>query len=232
MMWLLPSRRRPQNLQRFAKAAIDAQTSTPGLILVDVEDMADNGGHYTSIARDLPDNWDFAICPYESMGEKVEWARSTLQSVDKPWDFIGLLGDDNVPVTPRWDAHCVATIRGYNFVSTDDGWQAPRRAAGATIWSKELVALTGYIFPPGLKHLYIDDIWETIGRLADNWHILMDVLVEHRHVNRGMAASDETHTIAYSEERWASDREVYMEWRRCHMMRVVDNIRMLKARLT
>jgi hypothetical protein len=59
------------------------------------------------------------------------------------------------------------------------------------------VRAVGYIFPPGLHHLYVDDVWEAIGRESGYWTTDMDVMVRHRHVLKGDAAADETHKKVY-----------------------------------
>lgn len=238
-MWLIPSLRRPNSLHRFFQAYTDTKSFTPVSVLVDRADFDDNAPAYRALI--LPAGCQILVCPVVTMGEKVQWwlYQNPYKEIGGNGDgWVGLLGDDNVPITPLWDRTCVSKLRGYNFVSTDDGWQAPNRAAGATLWSRKLIEEVGYIFPPGMKHLYVDNVWEDIGRAAGNWDILMDVLVEHRHVDRRPGSEDATHKAAYSETRWTEDRAAFMRWKDAPatdpdgMRAAVEKVRALKHRVT
>jgi len=86
------------------------------------------------------------------------------------------------------------------------------------------VRAVGYIFPPGLQHLFVDEVWEILGRDTGRWTHVMDVLVEHRHVLKGAAEFDDTHYQAYGNGFrqgagpdmehgfWAKDQETYAAW--------------------
>lgn len=213
-MWLLPSRRRPANLARFFAAHEKAGGSTPGMVIVDYRDWRDLCDKYSALK--LPLGWNFRLTEGETQGDKIRevWA----EVKDCAW--LGLIGDDCVPETPQWDRRLVAHLERSLIVSCDDGWQAPKRLGNCWIMAGELTRALGYIFPPGLHHLFVDDVWETIGREAGCWRCDMDIRVAHRHVLNKQAEADDTHRLVYGSDTsnpdggmWPGDREAYATWR-------------------
>jgi hypothetical protein len=238
-MWLLPSRRRVANLQRFFAAYHSTAGSTPGMILVDTVDYDDNAEGYDAL--DLPPSWFIHYTSGETQGEKIAEVWDLVR--DSAW--LGLIGDDCVPETPGWDKLLVDRLDGSNFVSCDDGWLAPQRVGNCWAISGPLVRAVGYVFPVGLQHLYVDDVWETIGREAGCWTRAMRVMVRHRHVLRGDAPADETHEKVYGVNYpaksvdglsaapagglWASDGMVFQGWLEDERHVAVDAARKLQG---
>jgi CBS domain-containing protein len=240
-LWLLPSRRRVANLQRFFAAYQSTGGSTPGMVLVDMADYADNCAAYDAL--ELPPGWFVHYTHGETQGEKITMVWE--QIVDCAW--LGLIGDDCVPETPGWDKRLVDQLDGSNFVACNDGWQAPQRVGNCWVISGPLVRAVGYIFPPGLHHLYVDDVWETIGREAGCWTTDMDIMVRHLHVLKGDAPADETHDKVYGVNYaalpvngsthagvyragglWASDGATFKDWLEDERHIAVDAARKLK----
>lgn len=87
----------------------------------------------------------------------------------------------------------------------------------------------GWLFPPDLRHLYIDDIWEHLGRQTGCWHVDMSVIVEHHHVLQG-APDDSTNALVYNQERWAEDRKVFEKWLRADAETAISKIRTLASK--
>jgi hypothetical protein len=225
IMWLLPSFNRPANLARFFAAFDVTKGSTPGLVLIDAEDY--NNNHSDYLALKLPLDWHLRVANGRSQGDKIRevWNEISLFS------WFGLIGDDNVAETEGWDARLVHACDGWNIISCNDGWQAPQRLANCWVMGGALVREIGYIFAPGMHHMFVDDMWEIIGREACCWQCHMGVMVRHRHVLRGEAKADATHRQAYGEgpDRmggyWANDQKAFNAWREGDRERIVAAIR-------
>jgi hypothetical protein len=228
-MWLLPSKGRPASLKRFFEAFRATGGSTPGLVLVGRADYEEHRAAYNAIAADLPPGWFLKVTELESQGDKVREVWDEVR--DCAW--LGLIGDDCVPETLGWDRWLTAALAEASIVSCNDGWQAPCRVANCWIVAGEMLRAIGYFFPPGLHHLFIDDLWEAIGG-ATGRRCLMDVMVRHRHVMRGEAPRDATHRAAYGDgftaaqpgpDRahglWAHDEAVFAAWRAAEMPRAI-----------
>lgn len=226
-MWLLPSRARPENLRRFFEAFRATGGSTPGMVLVDELDAAQHRDAYDAL--ELPLGWTLRLTEHPTQGAKI---REIWDEV-KDCAWLGLIGDDNIPITPGWDRRLIEKLNGWNLVSCNDMWLAPRRVGNCWIMSGQLVRAVGYIFPPGMEHLFVDDVWEAIGNAGACWRCEMDVFVKHAHVMKGDAPVDQTHRETYgdgfrighfapdrSHGRWVPDEAAYKAWRETELPRI------------
>lgn len=229
-MWLLPSKGRPASLARFFGAFEKTGGSTPGLVIIDQADAERHEAEYKAIA--LPLGWSIRITDGVTQGQKL--AEIWPDIIGAAW--LGLIGDDCVPETDAWDRRMVQALDGANIVSCNDAWQAPRRLGNCWVMAGDVVRAVGYVFPPGMQHLYVDDVWETIGQAAQCWRCLMSVRVAHRHVLKGEADPDETHRAVYGSNTsnglgglWPSDGEAYERWKALDAQRAVNAIIELRA---
>lgn len=225
-MILVPSRRRLEHLKNFFKSAKETNTTSPGIVIVDTKDYLDNASEYTRLeVEHFPNNWRLYVSQAESMGGKVQELWHLYSSLE----WTCLLNDDHYFITPEWDQKLIAQLDGQNFVTCNDGWKAGEAnslPAGATVWSGALLRAVGYIFPKGLNHTFVDNIWAHLGKSTGCWHIDMNVTVEHRHVNKGDAPVDETHKKM--EGYFHTDGPIYLEWLRHESERAIAAIRRLQ----
>ncbi len=225
-MHLIPSRRRISNLKNLCKSLKETETSTPGLVIVDAKDYMENSEAYTDLEINhfLP-NWKLYISKGESMGDKVQEMWPMIQKLD----WVSLENDDHYMITHEWDKKLIARLNGKNFVTCNDNWLAnglSGPAAGATIWSGDLLRTVGYIFPNGLQHTFIDRIWEHLGRATGCWEVDMSVTIEHRHVSKGEAPEDETHKRM--QKFFHTDGPIYLEWVNSEYEKAAARIRELQ----
>ncbi len=198
-MILLPTFNRIAKLKKFMQSARATETSTSGLVLIDREDYLEKQMDYLELeSRHFPNGWKIKITDSRGMGAKVREVWPMVRDLA----FVGILNDDHVCITKNWDTRLIKQLNGKNFVSCNDNWNAPARAAGATIWSMPILECVGWpIFPPQIEHLGIDDCWELLGRATGCWHVDMTVVIEHDHVLKG-AENDETHKLIYGTVPW------------------------------
>lgn len=231
MITLVPSRRRTRLLKNFMTSVVDSKTTTDGLIIIDKEDYKDNEKDYIEIAEMFPENWKYDITePHVvTMSDKLRRVYPDL----KGYDAVNLLNDDHFIITKEWDLKLLSNIKGYNFVTCNDGWMSPAKAAGATVWSKDLLDTIGWpIYPPDMIHLFIDDLWEAIGRATGIWDIDHSVTIEHRHPLKKESPVDDTFIKTYGSgqdlskgEVWQHDEAVYKKILQNDFHAVVDKIR-------
>ncbi len=224
-MWLLPTLNRIEKLRAFLMSAKAAGTVTPGLVLIDKEDYSINRRDYDDLeAAYMPDGWAFYITDAVSMGDKCREAFGAGMVVGCDW--VGILNDDHYVVTPNWDKLLIAKLDGKNFVSANDRWVAPTKATTATVWSKPLLDILGWpIYPPGLQHLFIDDLWEHLGRQTGCWRVAMNVVVEHRHVIKDPKIEDDTHRKVYNQKSWDMDKAIFDNFMKHDFNLVVQKIK-------
>lgn len=186
--------------------------STPGLIIVTAKELS--AGIYDSIH--LPPGWK--LCPvaerFDGMAAKVQIAYAECAVRDAAW--VGVLCDDMTPLTIGWDYVLISRLNGWNAVSSDDLDQAPKRMEGATVWSRPLVDAIGYMAPPGLHHLFFDDVWEKLGQATGCLQWAMDIKVKHEPIQysgRSDSTSDKVKSFRDKDERtfraWMANPDGY-----------------------
>jgi hypothetical protein len=205
-LWLMPTRGRAlTNLPKFFAAAAETGMTTPGVIVIDRDDYAQNHEGYDALV--LPENW--RVLPVRG-GCCAKATQEALVELLDGLHWIGWLGDDLVPKTPEWDVEAISSLTGWNCVSTNDEAHAPKKFNGATVWSADLVRAVGYLYPPGLQHMYIDDVWEEIARLSGCWQCRMDIVVKHDHAMfNGAKDATTAHTVKF----WADDERAFTAWK-------------------
>lgn len=229
MITLVPSRNRPELLKRFLQSAIEANTTTDGLILIDEEDY--NEAKYGGIA--CPENFKIEITKAKTMGDKVREVWPKIQD----YKSVCLLNDDHFVITKCWDVRVQEKLTGYNFVSTNDNWRSPQKASGATVWSMDLLKAVDWpIYPPGMIHLFIDDLWEYFGQMTGCWNVDHSVTIEHHHPLTGKTPADRTFIDTYGTNvpqdfpkgaTWQNDQKVYVDVRQNQSREIINKIRTL-----
>lgn len=222
--WLLPTRNRPGNLKRFFDHCQLVGLSTPGWVLVNKDDWEANRHAYLDLQ--LPSDWAFVVQDTSTLSETFE----TIWSAIEGFDWVGVVCDDNVPATPGWDTSLLNSIEGWNFVTCNDNWQAPARATGAYVFSGDWLRAVGHLTLPGCKHLFMDDMWETLGRATDTWTVRMDVLVKHEHYLQGTAKQDSGYSRVYDAENFRFDKRAFEAWQVQHLPTTVERLEALKQR--
>lgn len=205
---ILPSRGRfLTHLPAFFKAAADSAMTIPGYVVVNDAEYAAHVEEYDALS--IPANWSILPVPGDTAAAKTEQALRQLLGDDM--DYVFWLADDLRPVTPGWDVRVIEQLNGWNFVTTDDLLHAPAKANGAMAWSADLIRAVGYLFIPGLVHMYTDDCWEILGRATGCWTIDMTTVVQHLHVTK-TGAKDET--SRQTNANWEIDDRAFLEWRK------------------
>ena len=212
-MWLLPTRNRISSLRRFLTSAREMGTMSPGRILVDDDDFQEHRSAYETAMALAPEQWKIEVlknsekCYGGALREIWRFVK------DLPW--IGLVSDDLVPSSGNWDTKLIGSLSGWNVVSSNDGWQATTgdtardRLHGAIVWSGDLARAVGWIFPDRLKHIFHDDIWETIGRETGCWSIRTDIMCKHLHESLSGVRGP---TMDPSSLLWKHDEAIFKGW--------------------
>lgn len=225
-MIFLPTLNRIGLLHQFFRAYRETESTEPGWVVTDKKDYEKNKEGYLSL--ELPHNWSIKITDAVTMGDK---SRELWEDIIEQ-EHIIILNDDHQPRTKRWDQTVVTALNGVNIIATNDGptpdkpWNAPARLCGAIAFSQKVLKTLGYLFPPGLHHLFSDDVWGVICSKAQNAQVLMDVCVEHVHAYKSPALIDDTFKAINGENAleelkttgqcqgglWPADKAAFERW--------------------
>lgn len=199
-MFLLPTLNRIEKLKTFLKSAKDTGMSEPGRIVIDKDDFKKHEEAYITINNTmLPnDKWALEITEGVTMAAKC---REIIPKLKPETEYVALLNDDHLCVSPEWDKKLIKRLDGKNFVSANDRrLEAFRFPVTATAWSMPLLKCLGWpIYPPFLEHLFIDNLWLELGRATGCWRMVASAVVTHNHVLWGGGVKDETHSKVYGE---------------------------------
>lgn len=217
-MWLLPTRNRIGNVRRMLRGFREFGISTPGIILVNADEFNFRKNDYATL--DLPPGWTVMAVEADCMQGALRAAWPLVSSLK----WVGLLQDDLIPGVPGWDTALVNKLNGWNVVSAYDG-RTPRMH-GAIVWSGDLARDLGGLYPGGFKHLYGDDVWETLGRETGCWHLEMSVITPHQNETYGGNADETALSIASHTDH---DKARYEEWVAKEKVDCVERIKALKA---
>lgn len=222
-MILLPTLNRIDGLTRFFKAFTEAEDLTPGLVLVDEKDFESKKSTYLELKDHyFPDKWDYRITKGITMGDKTREVWPEIENLD----WVGILNDDHVLVTPHGCEKLIAQLTGKNFISCSDRWNSPARISGLTAWSMPLIKATNIpIFIPGMQHLYIDDLWKVIADNTGCWDLDHSVVIEHKHVLKRESPMDQTHQKTYAKQAFQLDHDIYQKYLREEMPKTIEKIR-------
>ena len=221
-MWLCPTQGRAlTNVPRLLKACAATNMTTPAVLVVDDEEYAANFGHYDALK--LPSNWHIHTTKGGSSGIAFEEARRALCPGA---EWVGFLSDDLIPETPEWDTKLIAHLLAFGVVSCNDGAHAPKRLNGAVVWSRDLIYAVGYVYPPDLAHMFVDDVWEELGKATGVWHCDMSVMVRHAHASWGGLKDA---TMKRANAFTGTDQRVFEAWKRSERADAIDRIFALMA---
>jgi hypothetical protein len=150
--------------------------------------------------------------------------------LDRPPFALGFMGDDHRPRTIGWDAAYLAALRelGTGIVYGDDllqGEQLPTQCA----MTADIAATLGYMCPPSLRHMYVDNFWKDLGKAVGCLQYLPDVTVEHMHPVAGKADWDEGHKRVNDQSVYAADARTYHAYRESSSAADVAKIRALRG---
>lgn len=207
---IVPSKGRPVAARELADAFSATCTADTRLVFaVDADDKT--GGEYVGAGLDIH------VCPAPSnMVKTLNFATvifaSYRQGAACP-PAIGFMGDDHRPRTSGWDAAYLDALRelGTGIVYGDDLLQGEKLPTQVAMTS-DIIRALGYMAPPTLTHMYVDNFWLDLGRRAGFLRYLPDVVVEHLHPVAGKAEWDAGHIRVNAPQMYAADRTAYARY--------------------
>lgn len=222
---IVPSRGRPNNVTDLAESFADTTRENTKLWLaVDFDDPYLNEYQEAASTHDQ-------VTVVQVIGGSMSTAlneAATIATSDPQVEAIGFMGDDHRPRTPGWDTAYLAALRELDpgIVYGDDGLQHEALPTECAM-SASIVRILGWMCPPVLKHLWIDNFWLDLGNGAQCLRYLPNVLVEHMHPYVGKAEMDEGYERVNSLEIIDHDRTAYELYCRVQLAHDIEKVRML-----
>jgi glycosyltransferase involved in cell wall biosynthesis len=191
MCVVVPSRGRPENADRLAKAFIDTNAEADLYIVIDNDDPKWN---------EYAKNESFTVLPADNKTGGCAASLNTgavlLLDVTKfpLYDYFVFMGDDHLPRTKNWDKALIQTLGLQTGIAYGDDLLQGENLPTAFAMTRDLVnELRGMTFP-GCIHLYFDNFVKQLGIDLKCLRYLPDVIIEHLHPVAGKAQMDEGYT--------------------------------------
>jgi hypothetical protein len=206
MLVIVPSRGRPDNIAALVESF--GQTRAYAELLVVVDDDDEMLERYELVMESAPSWASLEITERKRLGPTLnEYA---VKNAAK-YDILGFMGDDHRPRTHHWDrrfAAAMAHMGGVGMAYGNDLLQGPNLPTAAWM-SSCIVETLGYMLPPGLTHLYIDDAWKALGMRINKLTYVGDVVIEHLHPVAHKAEWDEGYAEVNSGTMYENDGKVF-----------------------
>jgi len=225
---IVPSRGRPHSIPNLAETFANT-TQDPNTKLWIAVDSDDPDLHkYQEAATTLTQ-----VTVLEVIGGYMSAALNEAAwkaASDPTVEAVGFMGDDHRPRTPGWDTAYLTALRGMGvgIVYGDDGLQSEALPTQCAM-SASIVRTLGWMCPPVLRHLWIDNFWLDLGRGAECLRYLPDVFVEHMHPYVDKAVMDAGYERVNSLEMITADRTAYERYADEELARDIEKIGTLRG---
>jgi hypothetical protein len=225
---ICPSRGRPANVAELIEVWRDVTYDAALLVAVDDDDPE------LRRYRDIFTNLDLGIGeprihitigPRGRLGPTLNRLALLYAS---SFRALGFLGDDHRPRTDGWDRRVVEALDqlGTGLVYGNDLLQGGNLPTAVAMTS-DVVRTLGWMVPPGMIHMYIDNAWLDLGRGLDRIRYLHDVVIEHMHPVAQKSEWDAGYAEVNSAEMYARDLETYRHWQETSLAADVSKLREL-----
>jgi hypothetical protein len=200
----VPTRGRPHNLERLAKAVKETCKLEYELFArIDEDDL--------SVYPEL-DNVTYVV------GPRIFFTASLneLAKIASEQDFthVAILGDDVLPETIGWDEIMVKSLPELGVAYGSDGLEHlhPPDLPTHVVVPMEMYRRLGWLGMPTSRHLFLDNAWRELGRLTEFiYH--PDVKLSHLHRWNKAAPDDKTYREANDKQKREDDRIAFETWR-------------------
>lgn len=207
---MIPTRCRVRKIRQLIEVWTDTVTRPDTTCELYVDDDDPQLDDYLNLQADAPPAFSVHIGPRDQLGPMLN--RHALDVATR-CDVIGNIGDDHRPRTHGWDAliHDAVAAETPCMLYGDDLLQGERLPT-AIFMSPQIVTTLGYMVPPGMIHLYLDDVWRELGNAAGCLRYRPDIIIEHMHPGANKAGWDPIYLESNSPELYAHDGKLYKEY--------------------
>lgn len=202
LLVIVPSRGRPEVIASLAEAFFETSAGYADLLIgLDDDDVEYPRVDYYPVM--------YEVNPRLRLG-------GTLNLLAKKYcwkyKYLGFMGDDHRPRTANWDQRFVESLENLQtgLVYGDDliwGEGLPTEVA----MTSNIVQKLGYMVPPGMIHLYLDNFWLELGKKV-GIRYRPDVVIEHLHPSVGKAEWTPEYQAVNAPEVYDYDRAKFEEY--------------------
>lgn len=227
---VVPSRGRPQAILELCKSFDETCTLEDTMLTVAVDDDDPELDGYYDVWEETGRAFNLITGPRLRIGPTLN--KVVPEEAEGAY-AVAFMGDDHRPRTVGWDAAYMTALRDprCSIVYGDDLLQGANIPTQVAMRS-DVVLATGLFVPTGMIHLYLDNVWKTLGEALGELRYLPHVIVEHMHPCAGKAEWDAGYVENNAEEVYSADGARFEEWKRNELNDWVEAIRRYRAEAT
>lgn len=200
VLTIVPSRGRPDKIVHFYNCFKSTATISDLCIALDDDDI-----EYPKF-----DDVIYEINPRMFMGGTLNFVAKKYAN---DYEYLAFLGDDHHARTPGWDAKLVESIKDLkNGIAYGNDLLAGEGLPTAVLLNSNIVRTLGYMSPPELIHLFIDNFWKAIGSNLQTLRYSEDVIIEHMHYSNKKSEEDSRYLEVNDPEVYHHDRLVFEKY--------------------
>lgn len=214
MLWLVPTRGRPDNARRLINAFAELRTldDTELVFLLDEDDETKDDYEESVFLDGVNDDYGwlgYDIAERRRVGPTLNFYANKYAQTR---EHIGFMGDDHLPRTQGFDSLIrQSLVNGpVRIVYGNDLFQGSNLPTQVMMTSN-IISTLGYMCPPGLTHLFLDNAWRYWGEQTNSLVYRPDVVIEHLHPQANKSEWDPLYQDVNSGEMWHHDQA---EWNR------------------
>jgi hypothetical protein len=141
------------------------------------------------------------------------------------YDYICFMGDDHLPITKGWDTKLAEAIGDKAGIAYGNDLLQGENLPTAVVMSTKIIRALGFMSPPALKHLFLDNFWLAMGHALENVNYLPEVIIEHLHYINGKAEHDERYAAVNNFEMHNGDSAIFAEYMATEFSNDVENVK-------
>jgi hypothetical protein len=223
MLTIIPTRGRNENALRLFEAINATADFTEVVFAIDADDVKTYNGLMDATAG--LNNVKVVIAERMGMnGTLNHWA----SWFSPDYDYICFMGDDHLPRTGGWDTKLTEAIGTDPGIAYGNDLLQGENLPTAVVMSSKIIRALGFMSPPALKHLFLDNFWLAMGNALGNVNYLPEVIIEHMHYINGKAEHDERYAAVNNAEMHNADEAIFAEYITGKFLDDVDDVKAWK----
>jgi hypothetical protein len=210
MLVIIPSRNRPDSVSEITKSLIENSVDIDICFGLDDDDISEYeyipGVIYERNPRVLMNGTNNLLAnKYAGM-----------------YKFICFLGDDVRPRTFGWDKILSAPLIDRPGISYANDLIQKEFLPTHVVMSSEIIKTLGFMAPPILKHLFMDNFWLDLGKATNSIHYFEDVILEHLHPLLEKSTVDKVYLDSWG--LFENDKSAYEEYKQTEFLQDVEKV--------
>lgn len=211
-MIILPSIYRVENVKRFVKCYKDTGATLQVFIVLDMN----NADPYLEVQ--IPSTIRMVKV---TTGTRIGDIFNRIFQIYPKEDFYGIMADDVIPSTYRWDILLKEACMPDKIVWGYDGGHDETLPRHPFIGG-DLARKLGFLSVPGVKHWYVDNGWRDIAQGLDCGRYMPEIRMKHMHYIYGLAQKDRTYS---DQPNVRADEATYNLWKEKDLPGILEKLK-------